>query len=223
VLTCRHFTAGWFHPFETWAKLSSWFSTRLWTALLFAYHTGMVILICSLDVMFIGFDPPPSLMMCFHVKLDDASQCVFFAGFFCAAMTTCIAGKLMQDLSCCLFLLIMPIDSFFCAAMTTCIVGKLIQDLSCCLILLIKPIDAFFWATLLTCQAGWDTLLVSWAAWFAYQAGWRTLLGCWLNLSSWFFHSSRLGYQPSRVSILLGCYANLSSWLAHDAICWASS
>ena len=192
MLTCRHFTAGWFHPFETWAKLSSWFSTRLWTALLLAYHTGMVILICSLDVMFIGFDPPPSLMMCFHVKLDDASQCVFFAGFFCAAMTTCIAGKLMQDLSCCLFLLIMPID-------------------------------AFFWATLLTCQAGWHTLLVSWAAWFAYQAGWRTLLGCWLNLSSWFFHSSRLGYQPSRVSILLGCYANLSSWLAHDAICWASS
>ena len=192
MLTCRHFTAGWFHPFETWAKLSSWFSTRLWTALLFAYHTGMVILICSLDGMFIGFDPPPSLMMCFHVKLDDASQCVFFAGFFCAAMTTCIAGKLMQDLSCCLFLLIMPID-------------------------------AFFWATLLTCQAGWHTLLVSWAAWFAYQAGWRTLLGCWLNLSSWFVHPSRLGYQPSRVSILLGCYVNLSSWLAHDAICWASS
>ena len=58
VLTCRHFTAGWFHPFETWAKLSSWFSTRLWTALLFAYHTGMVILICSLDGMFIGFIHP---------------------------------------------------------------------------------------------------------------------------------------------------------------------
>ena len=131
-------------------------------------------------------------MMCFHVKLDDAPQCGFFAGFFCAAMTTCIAGKLMQDLSCCLLWLIMPID-------------------------------AFFWAALLTCQAGWHTLLVSWAAWFAYQAGWRTLLGCWLNLSSWFFHSSRLGYQPSRVSILLGCYANLSSWLTHDAICWASS
>ena len=90
---CRNFTAGWFHPFETWAKLSSWFTTRLWAALLLSYHTGMIMLICSLVCWAISYrllfslftnklalismllcchvymlDTPPSLITCFHVK-----------------------------------------------------------------------------------------------------------------------------------------------------------
>ena len=69
-------TAGWFHPFETWAKLPSWFTARLWAALLLAYQTGILILLFSLVGMFIDLiHSLPCLMMSFHVKLEGASQC----------------------------------------------------------------------------------------------------------------------------------------------------
>ena len=83
--------------------------------LLFSVFTNKLALISMLLCCHVCMlDMPPSLITCLHVKpckLDDA------------AITTCIAGKLIQPLSCWVFLLIKLVDASSWAAGSTCQAG----------------------------------------------------------------------------------------------------
>ena len=77
--------------------------------LLFSLFTNKLALISMLLCFHVYMlDMPPSLITCFHVKpwmMHTAVSC------FIAAMTSCIAGKLIQPLSCWVFLLIKLVDA----------------------------------------------------------------------------------------------------------------